>query len=265
MSQSHHHPFHLPEHIKLDGTEALLKVRVHHLHLLLELSDVSLEAFNLLLLLGYVGIRGVAAAGGALDFLEEVAPASLELLVVEGNVLGRGGVEVGVPDGLGLHLAEAVEVQLTGEGAELVVVKVLRDDARGKDIGILDDEHFAVVRPRGDGRVTGVNHFVCFLEKDGYGSVGRLVGIAGPLLLPPALPLGLLLLRLGSRRGDGSRGNLLLPGAHGAHPPTLPNEHVGKRAGRWWGDGIDGGAHYVNAVNFRYVDFGCWIGVGVDR
>jgi len=103
------------------------------------------------------------------------------------------------------------------------------------------------------------------LEKDGYGSVGRLVGIAGPLLLPPALPLGLLLLRLGSRRGDGSRGNLLLPGAHGAHPPTLPNEHVGKRAGRWWGDGIDGGAHYVNAVNFRYVDFGCWIGVAVDR
>ena len=137
-------------------------MRVHHLNLLLELSDLSLEAFNLLLLLGHVGIGGVAAAGGTLDFFKEVAPASLELLVVEGNVLGRGGVEVGVPDGFGLHLAEAVEVQLTGEGAELVVVKVLRNDASGKDVGVLDDEHLAVVRPRGDGRVTSVNHFVCF-------------------------------------------------------------------------------------------------------
>mmetsp|Transcript_10259 Transcript_10259/g.28778 ORF Transcript_10259/g.28778 Transcript_10259/m.28778 type:complete len:224 (-) Transcript_10259:272-943(-) len=221
MAKGNHHPFHLPQHVELDGPKALLKVRVEGVDLILELDDLGLEGVDLLLLLGGRGISGIPPASGALDLLEQIAPAALELLIVEGNVLGRVGVKVRVADGLGLHLAEAVEVELAGEGRELVVVKVLGDNFGGEEIGVLDNEHLAVLRPTGDGGIARVDHLVCFLQKDGDRRIGRDVGIARTLLLLPLLALGLLLVGLGRGGSDGPDRDILLPGRHGSHPPAL--------------------------------------------
>lgn len=71
---------------------------------------------------------GSPAPRGSLNFFEEIVPPPLELLVEEGHVLGGVFVKVGIADGFGLDFAKAIEVELSGEGAEFVVVEVLRDD-----------------------------------------------------------------------------------------------------------------------------------------
>ena len=102
--------------------------------------DLLLEGIDLGLLSGLVA--------GLLDILEQARTAADEVLVAEAPVVGLlallGGVDA---DGLVLHLAKAVEVELTDEGAEIVVFEVSRDDGRGEGIGILDDEGCAVRIP----------------------------------------------------------------------------------------------------------------------
>jgi hypothetical protein len=71
---------------------------------------------------------GAPPARGALDVAEKVISAPLELVVEERDVLGGGLVKILITDRLGLNFSESVEVQLAGEGAELVVVEVLGDD-----------------------------------------------------------------------------------------------------------------------------------------
>jgi len=94
-----------------------------------------------------LGLLGGLVAG-LLDILEQVRTAADEVLMAEAPVVGLlallGGVDA---DGFVLHLAEAVEVELTDEGAEVVVLEVSWDDGRGECIGILDDEGRAVLVP----------------------------------------------------------------------------------------------------------------------
>jgi hypothetical protein len=63
-----------------------------------------------------------------LNVLEEVIPSTFELFIKKGNMLGSGLVKVFITDRLRLYLSEAVEVKLTCEGTELVMVEVLRYD-----------------------------------------------------------------------------------------------------------------------------------------
>ena len=86
-----------------------------------------MEGLDLPGLVGQTSL-GAPPARGALDVPEEVVSAPLELVVEERDVLGGGLIEILIADRLGLNFPESVEVQLAGEGAELVVVEVLGDD-----------------------------------------------------------------------------------------------------------------------------------------
>jgi hypothetical protein len=74
------------------------------------------------------------SAGGAGDILEEIIPTTFEFVVVEGNMLGSALIKVVVSYRFCLNFAEAVEVQLTCEGAEFVMIEVLRDDVGGEQL-----------------------------------------------------------------------------------------------------------------------------------
>ena len=86
-----------------------------------------MEGLDLPGLVGQTSL-GAPPARGALNVPEKVISAPLELVVEERDVLGGGLVEILIADWFSLNFPESVEVQLAGEGAELVVVEVLGDD-----------------------------------------------------------------------------------------------------------------------------------------
>ena len=102
-----------------------------------------MEGLDLPGLVGQTSL-GAPPARGALDVPEEVVSAPLELVVEERDVLGGGLIEILIADRLGLNFPESVEVQLAGEGAELVVVEVLGDDL-GRELVLIFIYLFCVV------------------------------------------------------------------------------------------------------------------------
>ena len=147
LLHGHHDLLQTREHIEFETTNTLFR-------LVGNLDDALLQGLHLfpqgLHFARRIGRRGgTATARGPLNLLEKIAPTPLEVLVVKGDVLGRARIKVAVANGLGLHLAKAIEIELTREARELVVIKVLRDDLRGKEIRVLDDEHVSVGGPGG--------------------------------------------------------------------------------------------------------------------
>ena len=71
------------------------------------------------------------ALGGTLDALQQVWTVFFEVVVEEGHVRRGLVVGIGQTDGVGLELAEAVEVELPGKAGEIRVLEVLGQDGRG--------------------------------------------------------------------------------------------------------------------------------------
>mmetsp|Transcript_22500 Transcript_22500/g.51875 ORF Transcript_22500/g.51875 Transcript_22500/m.51875 type:complete len:210 (+) Transcript_22500:549-1178(+) len=145
LLHGNHHLLHSSQHVQFQSSHSILHLRRRFCQLSLQCRNLFLEIFNLSLMI-LVGIRATPT-GGTLNFLEQIATAPLELLVVKGDVLGCVDIEIGIPDRLGLHLAEPIEIQLPSKGRKLVMIKILGNDRRGKQIRILHHKHFAVRSP----------------------------------------------------------------------------------------------------------------------
>jgi hypothetical protein len=135
-----HHLLHSSQHIQLKPAHALLDFGVHLVDPLLKRRDLISQALNLALLV--LRGRGAPATRGALNILEEIASAALEVFVEESDVLCRLSIKVTVFDRLGLHLAKAVKVKLVVQelGARVHCKSIEEVTGRERDLADAPDE-----------------------------------------------------------------------------------------------------------------------------
>lgn len=108
------------------------------------------------LLLQVIEILGVDPTINAVatpNLTNQLGTTSLELVVAELPPAGRLHAASITEGGVALDLSETVEVELTDEGREVVVLEELRDVLGGEGHGILNHEGIASFRPTSNVRV----------------------------------------------------------------------------------------------------------------
>ena len=130
-------------------------------HIAAHAGETSAQLLNLLLEGIDLGLLGNLVAG-LLDVLEQIGASTEEILVAESPVVGLlVGSDSVDADGLILHLAEPVEVELTDEGAEVVMLEVPWNNLGCERVRILDNEGCAIFTPFANVRRAIVDHGPC--------------------------------------------------------------------------------------------------------
>mmetsp|Transcript_13301 Transcript_13301/g.31924 ORF Transcript_13301/g.31924 Transcript_13301/m.31924 type:complete len:235 (+) Transcript_13301:1493-2197(+) len=140
-----HHLFHSSQHVQFQASHTFFCLGTHFGNGGFQSGNLFLEGLDFALLILAGGVA--SSASRSLNLLQEFTPTALKVLIEKGNVLGSVGIKVAVANGLGLHLAEPIEIQLARKTAEFVVIKELWNDRRSKEIRVLDYKHIPIWCP----------------------------------------------------------------------------------------------------------------------